>query len=327
MKLAIKLSLLFALVSLISICIISYLTFDNGKIAIENEVTGHLIAINLLKEAEIERWLKDSENLIEILAKNTYFKDKLQGEILSHDPANPAHMAINRSMVKEILMPGIEEGSFFEFFIIRPSDGLVLISTDEKQESKYQSDQPYFINGKNKTFIQNVYYSMTIQQPAMTIGTPIKDRQGNLIAVLAGRLNLKEISKIMEKRSGLSQTEDTYLVNKFNFFITEPRFGKNYALEKTVYSEGVKAALKHNNGVDLYNDYQGIPVIGAYNWINTRELCILTEVHQSEAFASVYELRKKIIFIGIGIVLFASVLGWLLSLTITKPLNRLVEGT
>ncbi|MBU2496233.1 MAG: hypothetical protein KJ935_07040 [Candidatus Omnitrophica bacterium] len=327
MKLAIKLSLFFILVSLISIFIISYLSYDSSKTSCENEVVEHLSATNLLKEAEIERWLKNSENLIELLAKNTYFKDEFSGEIISHDPADPAHIAIRRSIVKEIIIPGTEEGGFLEIFIMRPDDGLVLISTDEKQEGKYQNDELYFINGKEKTFVQNVYYSMAIQQPAMTVATPIKDRQGNLIAVLAGRLNLNELSTIMEKRSGLSSTEDTYLVNKFNFFITEPRFGKNYALGKTVYTEGVKAALDHNNDVGLYNNYQGIPVIGVYRWISQGELCLITEISQEEAFTPIYELQKKIIFIGIGVILFASVLGWLLSLTITKPVNRLIEGT
>ena len=55
MKLAIKLSLLFLLVSLISILIISFLSYDSSKTAIENEVTEHLLATNLLKEAEIEK--------------------------------------------------------------------------------------------------------------------------------------------------------------------------------------------------------------------------------------------------------------------------------
>jgi signal transduction histidine kinase len=327
MKLAAKLSLFFITISLISILIITYLSYDSSKTTIENEVSGHLTATNLLKEAEIERWLKDSENTIELLAKNTYFKDELKNEMLAHDTADSAHMAIHRNIVKEILTPGIENGGFFEFFIIRPGDGLVLVSTDEKQEGKIQNDQQFFINGKDRTFTQNVYYSMAIQQPAMTAATPIKDRQGNLIAVLAGRLNLDDLSGIMEKRSGLSLTEDTYLVNNFNYFITEPRFGQNYALKKTNYTEGVKAALKINDGVDLYDNYRGVPVIGAYHWLQLRELCLITEVSRAEAFAPVYELGLKIIFTSVGVLIFASVFGWLLSFTFTKRISSLVEGT
>jgi signal transduction histidine kinase len=327
MKLAIKLSLFFVLISLISIFILGYLSYDNSKAAIENEVQKHLTATNMLKESEIERWLNDNKNMLELLAKNTYFVDELQNEMTAHDSTDAEHMKIHSSIINEILMPGIISGGFFEFFIIRPGDGLVLISTDEKQEGKYQSDKPFFINGKVRTFIQNVYYSMTIQQPAMTVGTPIKDRQGNLVAVLAGRLNLSDLSVIMEKSSGLSQSEDTYLVNNFNFFITEPRFGMNYSLRKAVYTEGVNKALKHNDGVGFYNNYKGTPVIGAYHWLPLRELCLITEVSQSEAFTPVYELQRQIIFIGIGVVILSSVLGWLLSLTITKPLSRLVEGT
>lgn len=326
MRLSIKLPLFFILFSLITVFIISYISYDNSKTAIENEVQERLLAINLLKEAEIERWLNDSERIIELLAENVYFKDELSGVIASHDTSNPMHVLIHKKVVEDILINGIGD-IFFEIFILRLDDGLVLISTDENQEGKILADQPYFINGKNNTFIQTVYYSISIQQPAMTVSTPVKDRQGSSIAVLAGRLNLNDLSSIMEKHSGNSQTEDTYLVNKFNFFITEPRFGKDYALKKTAHTDGVKAALKQNDGIGFYNNYQGIPVIGAYNWIDEREICILTEMHQSEAFAPVYKLQKRAGFTGIGIILFSSVIGWLLSLTITKPVNRLVYAT
>ena len=327
MKLAIKLSLFFVLISVIGIFIVSYLSFTNGKAAIEHEITKHLVATNLLKEAEIERWLENNENILEFMVENSYFKDEFSNDMSSHDFADDAHKEIHKNIIEEILIPGIRESNFFEFSIVRLSDGLVTLSTDAKQKGKYRDDQPYFANGLKQTYTQNIYYSMSLQQPTMVISTPIKDRQGNVLAVLAGRLDLTELSVIMEKQTGLSQTEDTYLVNKFNFFITEPRFGKDYALKQTIYSKGVNAVLEHNDGTGFYDDYRGEPVIGAYNWISQRELAIITEVDQSEAYAPIYDLRKKVIIFGIGATLFAVLVGWLLALTITKPLSRLVKAT
>lgn len=327
MKLSVRIPLILILISIIATLVVSFLSYYNGKTAIENEVINHITAINNLKESEIENWLAEGKDTIELIAGNTYFKDEYANVIDSHNPLNPEHMAIHQRIIEDILIPGLKSGIFIELFILRMDDGLVMISSDKIQEGKYFSDRPFFINGKNATYIQNVYYSMARQGTAMTIATPIKDREGKNIAVLAGRFDLESLSTIMKEQSGLSKSEDTYLVNNFNFFTTEPRFGNNFTLKKAVYTEGVVKALAYNDGTGFYKDYREIPVIGAYKWNSTLGSAILTEVNQSEAYTPVYNLQKKIIFIGLGVILFSAIVGYLLSLAITKPINKLVEGT
>ncbi|MFH2116231.1 MAG: PAS domain S-box protein, partial [Spirochaetota bacterium] len=160
----------------------------------------------------------------------------------------------------------------------------------------------------------------------MTIGTPIKDKDGNLIAVLAGHVNLAEMSEIMMQRCGLSATEKTCLVNKFNFFVTDPGLEPGPALKKAVYTDGVKAGLEHQNGVGFYNDYRGVPVIGVYRWMPERELVILAEVDQAEAFAPIFALRKAQLGIGAAVAAIVALLGLFFARTITRPVLQLVKG-
>ena len=103
-------------------------------------------------------------------------------------------------------------------------------------------------------------------------------------------LTLGELSEIMVQQSGKSKTLDTYLVNSFNFFVSEPRFGKDYILKKAVRTEGIEAGLSGKDGIGFYNDYRGEPVIGAYKWLPEFRMCIITEIDQSEAFAPVVRL-------------------------------------
>ena len=116
-----------------------------------------------------------------------------------------------------------------------------LISTNKSKELL-----PYFVLGKTRTFVQNVYYSMSVLQPVMTVASPLKDRDGKVIAVVAGRFDLTVLSEIMAQYSPMKQTQDSYLVNTFNFFVTEPRFGTGYALKKSVHTEGVTECLKRH---------------------------------------------------------------------------------
>ncbi len=326
MRLATRLLLLFGLFSLIPIMVVGYLSYRSGKDTIETAAVNHLVSTNILKKNEISRWMHNSSGLLAILVENPFFKRELAPEMAQHEQGAPGHPVVHKRIIEDYFSPLIGEGTFLELFVMRAGDGLVLVSTNPKQEGKYFDNQPFFVQGQRGLFIQNVYYSMAIQQSALTISAPIKDEQGNLLAVAAGRVNLSTLSEIMEQRSGLSRTEDTYLVNKFNFFVTEPRFGKGYALKKSIHTEGVEAALAKRSGVGFYDDYRKVPVIGAYDWMSEWELCIITEVDQAEAYAPVYALQRSIALFGIGVAVLAVFSGWLCAVLIVKPVKEVVRG-
>ncbi|MDQ1330838.1 MAG: Histidine kinase, partial [Thermodesulfobacteriota bacterium] len=199
-------------------------------------------------------------------------------------------------------------------------------STDEKQDGKYRNDRKYFMEGRNRTYVEVSYYSPAVEQPVMTVSTPIRGKDGNTVAVLAGRLALEELSEIMVQQSGRSRTLDTYLVNSFNFFVTEPRFGEDYILKKAGRTEGIDAGLSGKDGIGFYNDYRGEPVIGAYKWLPEFRMCIITEIDQAEAFAPVVRLAW-IAFGSVAVIcITAGFLGMFFSRRISKPLNLLAEG-
>jgi PAS domain S-box-containing protein len=326
MKLATKLIILFLLLTTIPLAIVGYLAYDNGRRTIEQYVFNHLTSTNILKGDEFNRWLHNNEQSLQQFARRPGIREYTP-VLLAHDQADPEYQTAYFNIVEDRMKPVVEDpGGFLDLFILRASDGLIVVSTDQEQEGKYKESEPYFVEGKSRTYVQNVYYSLTLGEVAMTIGTPIRDREGNLLAVLAGHVDLAEMSDIMEQRSGLSRTEDTYLVNTFNFFVTEPMFGEGFALKKAVRTEGVQACLEHNEGIGFYDDYRGVPVIGAYRWIPERELCILTEVDQAEAFAPIVALRNTELRIGLAVALMVALLGVLFARTITEPVRQLVRG-
>ncbi|BBO86104.1 hypothetical protein DSCO28_66700 [Desulfosarcina ovata subsp. sediminis] len=326
MKLNAKLSMLFFLLTVIPVCVVGYLSFQNGRMTIRENVVDHLQSINLHKKAEFERWVRDNARVLELLAGMPFFRQKFPHLLAARSESGPDRVAAHATILDH-LKPTVDGGLFWELFIIRADDGRVMLSTDENQEGKFLDDQPYFIEGRHGTFIQNVYYAMSIQKPAMTISTPLVNAENETIAVLAGRLDLSELSGIMEKHSELGQSMDTYLVNKFNFYVTEPRFGRGYALAKSIHTQGVTAALARKKGVGYYRDYRGVPVIGAYQWMPEWELCLITEVDQKDAYAPVLSFRKTVLSIALAISLVAAGFGWISAYTVTTPLRRLVEAT
>ena len=325
MKLAPKLTLLFLLLAIVPTAIVGYLAYENSRPTIVKGTIDHLVSINILKSNELKRWVEDNKSGAEELAQRPLVR-QFATELAKHDTPDPAYYKAKGSIIEDHLKPRLKYGGFFELFAMCPLHGLISASTDEKQEGKYRDNYPYFIEGKSRTYIQGIYYSPALEQPAMTIGTPIKNKQGNLLGVLGGRLDLGELSKIIALQTGESPTEDTYLVNTFNFFVTEPRFGQDYALKKAVRTEGVEAGLSGKDGAGFYKDYRGVSVICAYKWLPEFSMCIITEIDQAEAFAPIVRLAWVIAGIASAISIAVGFLGLFFARTITRPVQQLAAG-
>ena len=145
------------------------------------------------------------------------------------------------------------------------------------------------------------------------------------MGVLAGHANLAQLSEVMLERSGMGETGETYLVNKNNLLLTESRFEPGLAFKKWVFTEGVSRALEGKAGTGLYSNYSDIPVIGAYRWMEGREMILLAEIDQAEALAPVNRLRNAILMVGGIMFAIAAVIGVLLTRQITNPLTKLTE--
>jgi signal transduction histidine kinase len=323
MNLVTRLMIFFVVIAIIPAAIVGYFAYENGRRAIQEEVVDRLVSVSSHKEAMFNDWVLDKNRSLMQLATHPLMRE-YAAALVVREKTDPDYQVAYRSILREQFNPAIEEIGFLELFILRADNGLILISTDGSQEGKYRENQPYFIEGKENTFVQNTYYSVTRQTLAMTIGTPISDGEGNLIAVLAGHVDLSELSELM---TGLGQAEDAYLVSKLNFFVTDPKLGDGYALERTVFTGSVQAGLAGNNGVGFYNDYRGVPVIAAYRWIPAGELCLITEVERAEAFTAIADLRWTVFAISLAVGIFAALCGYLVARTVTKPVRELVAGT
>jgi signal transduction histidine kinase len=147
---------------------------------------------------------------------------------------------------------------------------------------------------------------------------PIKNNSGQVIGILAGRVNLIELARIILARTSSTQTGETYLVSKNNRFLTEPRFQPN---TQAARSEGIERALtpgSNRDGEDNYENYNEVPVVGAYRWLPELEVVLLSERAESEAFEGV----RQFILIGSGVTVVALLIAVISALFITSRIVR-----
>jgi signal transduction histidine kinase/HAMP domain-containing protein len=328
MKLATRLAIAFTSLSVIPLAITGLLAYSDAKETVESQTFHYLQANNLLKNAEFERWLDDNLQQLGLLAQRPLLK-VLTVELLGSDGSagEPQDIQLQRAysdLLEFHLNPlANSQGGFESISILQAQDGLVLVSTNQSLEGRSLVGERYFLEGKARPYVDEVAYAPAYAALALPISTPITDGLGNVIAVLVGQADLGEMSSIIRQGNALDPTEDSYLVNGFHFFVTEPRFGMQSALGARVQTEGVDACLAGSSGTGIYEDYRGVSVLGAYDWLPAHNLCLLTEVDHAQAFAPIRSMGRTILGIGALVAVGTAALVIYFSRKLTRPLRQL----
>jgi len=326
MKIGTKLSVVIIGITIVPLIVISSFAFLNGRRALEKNTISRLEAVTTLKEAEFERWINGNMNFLQHVSE-IEIVENYAGKLVELEPGSSEFLEYYQLLLDLSIFPALERWDGFEdLAIIRASDGLVLISNDKFVENKYRENEKYFIEGLNTLFVDDAIYSLSRQEVVMHIATPIRNESDEAIAVLVGHLNFQEMTNIMLKETSANRSEETYLVNTFNFFVTGSRFMPGAALTRAVYTQGVEDCLRGNNGVAFYDDYRQIEVVGVYHWLPESHMCILTEIDKAEAFSPVNKFRNAAIFGLFALSLIMSLVGIFFARNISKPILDLVAG-
>ncbi|MBI4222747.1 MAG: PAS domain S-box protein [Planctomycetes bacterium] len=235
--------------------------------------------------------------------------------------------------------------------LVSNDKGLVTIASAEESVGSDISKMDYFKQAvQGNTFISSVtpseiplmneFGEKELGVPTMFVSTPMKDRDGVVIGVVALRIDVSTLNELMLSLK-LGHTGETYLVNKDGYMITESRFAahlkemglvkRRCALElKLINREtgeltnGVRECVAGNNGFNAkgYKDYSGITVLGVWRWLPEFNWGVIAEIDRDEGYGAAYNLNYILSFIllvlAFPIVLEAYFIGKKASIPIIK---------
>jgi len=313
----------FLLLSLVTVSLVAYVAFLQARDALTQSVFERLRAVATLKEDTLSQWVGDQSQSVLFIAHVPEVR-AMASVLSSHDPSEPDYQSAYIYLSEYLGSLIASQPDLQEIFLLADADGKVVFSTDPIRNGEDKSSDLYFIEGRWRTFVQNVYHSAQ-DKPTMTISTPLLDDTGQRLGVLAAHLNLERMDAIILERASLGESGETYLVDKFNVFVSRERFGRE-DFPAGVHSQGIDAALQTSSGFGLYSNYQGVPVIGVYRWLANRDLALLAEMHQEEAFVPARQLGLNIFAIGLGSAGLLAVGVYLLARRLTSPVFDLVTG-
>ncbi|WP_192259186.1 ATP-binding protein [Mesorhizobium caraganae] len=303
------------------------LAFNQGRSALESSVVAEVQSRALEKQAAIGSWLDGQLSELRGLSESPHIVDDF-----TKLADLPAHATPDNWVdFRDDLAARTGEGQdFVALFVMDPKSGRVLTATDPTDGGRQGAGEPYFTNGKIRAGLYLVPdRSRNLPLLSPILSTPLRARNGALVAVLVARLGTESLASTVDRRAGLRATDEAYLIDTHRQFVSRPRLLTEAEAGTLTSDQSVAArlCLEHNDGLDLSNDYRGVPAITVYRWMPKFGLCLITKLDKSEAFAPVYQLGRSLAIAGGLLLLVASVASGLVSRTITNPIRRIEAGT
>jgi PAS domain S-box-containing protein len=314
----------FLTVSLLTVGFVAIVAFSEARTALRDAIIERLQAAAVQREAELNRWVtRRRENLVFLAGISELRRD---AEVAGASAWAPADRGAARGRIESLLKSASNSlEDLEELFLLSCPGGEVVASTDLRRVGDYRVNDLFYSRGKSETFIQNVYTSPVTGRPALTIATPVLDERGRPLAVLAAHLDLAYVDRLLAERMGLGTTGEAYLVGPSNDFVSSARFGRT-EYRRGVFSAGIDQALSGDNGVGEYLNYARVPVIGAYRWNPERQLALVVEMTQEEAFAPARRLVTTVLGIGLVSALVLAGGVFLIALQIARPVLAITRA-
>ena len=190
-------------------------------------------------------------------------------------------------------------------------------------EGRNQAKESWFQKGSSGTYVQPVATSSLTGKPTITVATPLFDRSGQRIGIVAANLNLERLDRIVLPATGLGKTGASYLVGKNGHFVHEAMNTGTFAAG--VSSTGIDRAIAGNSGRGLYGNYQGVPVIGSYRWLDEVGAGLVAEQDQHAAFAPARTLAVTIGGVGLLVAGLLAIGTYLASRRIARPILAITD--
>ncbi|MBW1783438.1 MAG: methyl-accepting chemotaxis protein [Deltaproteobacteria bacterium] len=345
---------LFFLTAVIPIAIVVIISFYYSDLALERAAFNQLSSVNQIKKDQIIAYLKERMEDLSLLSKSRDVRDDYALLLDYHDAGggdpNGAFDVSTKAYrdINEIMDPFFREYldvyQYRDIFFICKAHGHVMY-TAQKEDDLGTNLQvgPYRDSGlaklwakvlkKKKAVIVDFTHYAASNVPVAFVGAPVTAPNGNIYAVLALQLDTKKVNAIMQERTGMGETGETYLVGEDFLMRSDSRFSKDSTiLKRKVDTAAVRQGLKHGKGLEVIKDYRGEKVLSCYSHLGLNEALgadfdwvIVSEIDESEAFAPIRNLGLQILWVGLLLAAVAAIVGYVSARFIAMPLKNLSE--
>ena len=314
---------------------------EKGLKVIEADVAGalreaaedRLTVVRRIRQKQVGQYLGDvwqdaqslavSQNIAD--AYNTFYMGRNRDNIGKGVP-----MDVSSSKYKALwkfkgsfLVDYVSQKQYEDILIIGNEDGMVLFSTRRLADlgqplvSGAWQGSPLAALWRTVTeteapaFLDFMPYEPYDGKPLAMLGAPILDVRKRFVAVVVILLPVEALNRIMQDRTGLGDTGESYLVGVDGIRRSDSALDPESSVARAladpdgnrIRTEAVKAALEGREGMLEGTDFQGRRVLSAYGPVDAlgERFAVVCDIAVDEALARLVKVRAGIGTIGANV--------------------------
>jgi len=308
-----KATLLFLLIGLLPFVLIVFLIIGQIRDSLKETVSNNLTSL-----------ADEVMNSIEKTSQNLY----IDIELLAEDPLIKSKEASKEEKLYE--MQKIQDFyGIFEDITLIDLKGNVITSTTYGYRGEWITKEWYLEARDGNTSISPVHIILNPLEVILVSATPVRDKTGEIIAVVAGQLNMEKFWEITDSVK-VGKEGFVFIVNREGNFIAHPQ--KVKILQKVAYPQFIERIFSTDRGITTFTHENGEEIISGFVSSSDPELDkkgwkLIVSQPEKEAFVLVDTFQRQVIIIflaGLGVILIVS---FLLSGSIVKPIKKLTSAT
>ncbi len=322
-----KLLTLTLCISLIPIAVITTICYFHARGALKYQILEQLKAVAESKRLHVRSSMETRKVRTIDFSSDGFIRDRLERVIRGNVVKQDAVIGLNKYLLKKKL----PLDSYLIAIAIADRHGKVVSSTNEKLIGNDISDQDVFVQGisvgHGKAYITPRYFPYFGTTCILSSAPIISGQDVNPPGVIINAHSLPFLNEITTSRVGMGETGEVYLVNRDKIMVTESRFINGASLKQLVDTEPVRKVIEDNKEiVGIYQDYRGVPVVGAalnipeYGWI------LLSEIDKKEAFKPLKTLSIVVLIFGIVGVVAVTSMGIIFAVSMSTTIKDITDA-
>ncbi len=265
---------------------------------LRQEAFDQLTAVRTIKKGQIEDYFSARLSDVSALSTNPVVIEGLSAfKDISGQVGGTEWQAVERTY-GPWMERFVEEYGYIDLFLIS-NEGRVLYTVEKAPDLgqnlktgklKNSPAGKAFVGGLATPTVQDFgLYEPSGDAPAAFIASPVKVG-GKTTGVAMIQIPIQQINAIMQERTGLGETGETYLVATDKLFRSDSRLVEDSTILDPIYvvnTTAVNEALGGKTGEKITRNFKGTPVLSAYSPLAIPGIhwTIIADISVEEAFA------------------------------------------
>jgi len=271
---------------------------------------------NIVRDRNLEFARRAASNITETLKQAT--------NILKFNSENILNSQVSR-LSREVLINNIlRDFDIFKEISILNVSGEIEISTHYVEEKNNFVNRDFIQkSNNNESYCSEIFISED-KLPYMEFAEPISI-YNEIMGILFAKVNLKAIWDVVDS-SIVGQRGQALIFDRNGIYIAHSKRKKVYLKETFPDSSIINEISQGRSGHKVYTNRAGEKMIAAYVPLMMTKWGIVIQQPVNEAFAKVQTMRIQISIFVISSILVASVIAYVYTRKIVRPVEQLISG-